>query len=82
MNAEAETDSAEYLVEVFQGDEWSGGTTHPAKVIQMYCVNSQARHCPELGVDEAAILAVRFCIAFLTEQWQKVGMGETLELAL
>lgn len=82
MQAEAESDSVERLVEVFQGDEWSGGTTPPAEMIQMYRVTCQARQCPELEVDEAAILAVRGCISSLTEQWQKVGVGQTLELAL
>ena len=82
MKAEVESDSAERLVEVFQGDEWSGGTTSPAEMLEMYRVTCQARQCPELEVDEAAILAVRSCIASLSEQWQRLGVGATMELAI
>ena len=82
MKAEAESDSVERLVEVFQGDEWSGGTTSPADMLEMYRVTCQARQCPELEVDESAILAVRHSIASLTEQWQRLGVGATMELAL
>ena len=43
MKAEAQSDSVERLVEVFKGDEWSGGTTPAAEMLEMYRITCQAR---------------------------------------
>jgi hypothetical protein len=82
MKSETQSDSVERLVEVFQGDEWSGGTSSGADVIDMYRVTCLARGCPALAIDEAAIQAVRSTIASLSARWQAVPIGGTLRLEL
>ena len=81
MPAEKQSDGVERLVEVFQGDGWSGGAAPAADLIEMYRVTCHARSCPMLDVDEAAIMAVRAVIADLTKRWQAVPVGGALELA-
>lgn len=80
MQAEAQSDAVERLVEVFQGDGWSGGVSPPSDLIAMYRVTCQARSCPMLDVDEAAIAQVRAVIADLTARWTTVPVGGVLEL--
>jgi hypothetical protein len=80
MQAEAQSDAVERLVEVFQGDAWSGGQSPAADLIEMYRVTCQARSCPMLDVDEAAIDHVRAVIAELTGKWSAVPVGGVLEL--
>jgi hypothetical protein len=80
MQAEAQSDAVERLVEVFQGDAWSGGQSPAADLIEMYRVTCQARSCPMLDVDEAAIDDVRAVIADLTGRWAAVPVGGVLEL--
>lgn len=82
MKPEAESDAVERLVEVFQGDEWSGGTSSAADMIDMYRVTCEARECPALQVDEAAIEAVRSTLAELTTRWQAIPVGGALLLEL
>jgi hypothetical protein len=82
MTAEAESDAVERLVEVFQGDEWSGGTTSASDMIAMYRVTCQARGCPQLELDDEAIMSVRASIAELTSRWSAVEVGGSLELHL
>jgi hypothetical protein len=82
MKPEAESDSVERLVEVFQGDEWSGGASSAADMIDMYRVTCLARECPALPLDEAAVLAVRSSISNLSSRWQTVFVGGTLHLEL
>jgi hypothetical protein len=82
MIPEAESDSVERLVEVFQGDEWSGGTSSPSDMIDMYRVTCLARACPALPLDEPAIQAVRSTISDLSSRWQAVPVGGTLQLEL
>ena len=82
MAAEAESDGVERLVEVMQGDGWSGGTTPAAEMIDLYRVTCEARGCPMLPVDQTAIVAVRERIAALTEAWTGVPVGGALELGL
>jgi hypothetical protein len=82
MKSETHSDSVERLVEVFQGDEWSGGTSSAADMIDMYRVTCLARECPALPIDEAAIQAVRSTIASLSARWQTVPIGGTLRLEL
>ena len=82
LQADEDSDSVERLVEVFQGDEWSGGVASPSEMIELYGVTCSARKCGMLPVDEAAILAVRLAIASLTQRWQAVPVGGALELEL
>lgn len=80
MEAEAVSDGVERLVEVMQGDGWSGGTTPAAEMIDLYRVTCEARGCPVLPVSESDIIAVRERIAELTQAWAEVPVGGMLEL--
>jgi hypothetical protein len=71
MQAEAQSDAVERLVEVFQGDAWSGGHSPASDLIDMYRVTCNARSCPLLDVDEAAISEVRDVIADLTDNGRR-----------
>lgn len=82
MAAEAESDGVERLVEVFQGDAWSGGDSTPEDMLALYRVTCEARRCPPLAVTADDILAVRDCIAVLDRRWQALAVGESLELVL
>jgi hypothetical protein len=82
MAPESESDSVERLVEVFQGDEWSGGSSSAAEIIEIYDVTCRARGCPALLIDDSAVLAVRAAIADLTTRWQAVAIGGSLQLEL
>lgn len=81
MQAAVQSDAVERLVEVFQGDAWSGGKSPVSELVAMYRVTCDARSCLMLEVDEAAIAKVRAVIADLTERWAAVPVGGLLELA-
>jgi len=59
MGAESESDGVERLVEVFQGDAWSGGDSSPEDMLALYRVTCQARGCTALPVGPSDIVAVR-----------------------
>lgn len=80
MAAEAESDGVERLVEVIQGDAWSGGASSPAEMIDLYRVTCEARDCPPLPVDAQAIDAVRAEMLTLGEAWSATPIGGTLTL--
>jgi hypothetical protein len=80
MGAEPESDGVERLVEALQGDGWSGGGSHPGEIIDLYRVTCEARGCPMLPVDVAAIDAIRARIAELTREWDAVPVHGMLEL--
>lgn len=80
MDADVESDGVERLVEVFQGDGWSGGTTPPDAMLDLYRVTCDARSCPPLSVDGSTIVAIRARIADLTAQWDAVSVGDSLTL--
>jgi hypothetical protein len=80
MQSEAQSDAVERLVEVFQGDAWSGGQSPASDLIEMYRVTCHARACPMLHVDEGAIAEVRAVIAGLSDKWAAVPVGGVLEL--
>jgi hypothetical protein len=82
MAAEAESDGVERLVEVFQGDAWSGGDSDPADMLDLYRVTCTERACPMLPVTAADLMAVRERIADLDRQWQAVAVGQVLHLTL
>jgi hypothetical protein len=82
MHAEPESDGVERLVEVFQGDAWSGGTSSPTDMLELYQVTCRARQCPPLPVAAEDILAIRSFIVELDQQWQALPVGQALHLAL
>ena len=80
MEAEAESDGVERLVEVFQADGWSGWSSIPADMLDLYEVTCSARQCAPLAIQVEDIEAVRAKILALTEQWQSVPVGKSLAL--
>jgi hypothetical protein len=82
MQAEGPSDSVERLVEVFQGDAWSGADSSASEIIALYRVTCDARDCQPLPLDEISIQAVRAAIAELTRRWLAIPVGGSLELAL
>jgi hypothetical protein len=78
MQAEAESDSVERLVEVVQGDAWSGGDSKLGDMLDLYQVTCRACECPSLPITETDIESIRECIADLTQQWDTVAIGSTL----
>ncbi len=80
MKAEAESDGVERLVEVFQGDGWSGWSSAPADMLDLYQVTCDARQCPPLAVKADDIEAVRQRILELTREWQAVAVGKSMTL--
>lgn len=82
MAAEPESDGVERLVEVIQGDAWSGGATPAGEMIDLYRVTCAARACPPLPLDTASIEAIRAGLRRLTEAWAAVPVMGTLTLRL
>jgi len=78
MQAEADSDSVERLVEVIQGDAWSGGTSKPEDMLDLYLVTCNERKCTCLPITEADIESIRKCFADLSKQWESVAVGSTL----
>jgi hypothetical protein len=82
MASEAESDGVERLVEVIQGDAWSGGASAAGDLLAMYEVTCGARQCPALPISEVDIDAIRDEIAELSSRWAQVEVGQSLELEL
>ncbi|HEY6620224.1 MAG TPA: hypothetical protein VIY68_11795 [Steroidobacteraceae bacterium] len=82
MTQESESDSVERLIEVFQGDEWSGRSSSAREIIEIYQLTCTARQCPALPIDDSAVQAVKATIADLTRRWQKTAVGGSLQLEL
>jgi hypothetical protein len=82
MKAEAESDSVERLVEVFQGDGWSGWNSAPVDMLDLYEVTCKSRQCEPLDVKAADIEAVRQRILELTALWEAVPVGKSLALQM
>ena len=80
MASEPETDGVERLVEVFQADGWSGWSSSPDDMLDLYKTTCSAKQCPPLAIGSADIEAVRGRILELTEQWQAVPVGKSLSL--
>lgn len=80
MEAAAESDAVERLVEVFQADGWSGWCSLPADMLDLYRLTCAARQCPPLRLDTADIDAVREHLLALTGQWQASAIGDRLTL--
>ncbi|GAB1406945.1 hypothetical protein MASR1M8_08640 [Thermomonas brevis] len=81
MAPEPESDSVERLVEIFQGDGWSGGRTSPAEMIDLYHVACTERACKPLAVTAMEIDLVRAEIHRLTETWSHTAAGRSLRLS-
>ena len=82
MQVEAESDGVERLVEVIQGDAWSGGTSPAPEMLDLYRVTCSARACPLLEVDADDIEAIRARMAELDAQWQALAVGQSLRLTM
>lgn len=82
MQAEDQSDAVERLVEVFQGDQWSGGSSPPAEMIALYRVTCEARLCTMLRIDDDAILAIRAEIRRLSDHWRSLAVGQALTLTM
>ncbi len=80
MAPAAESDGVERLVEVIQGDAWSGGDTPAGEMIDLYRVTCDARACPPLAIEAGAIEAIRQRLAELSLAWDAVPVGGTLTL--
>jgi hypothetical protein len=82
MQPDGEGDSVERLVEVIQGDAWSGGTSTATDIIDMYRVTCLARECAPLLLDEESVCSIRNALEDLSKRWQAVPVGGSLQLAL
>jgi len=82
MAPNAESDGVERLVEVFQGDAWSGGATAAAEMLDLYQVTCRERACPPLCVSLEDIEVIRMRIEELDRQWQQLAVGSSLRLAM
>jgi hypothetical protein len=80
MVAEPESDSTERLVEVMQGETWSG-LIPIDQLIDLYRVACAARGCPMLELNADIIADIRGRIADLSNDWQALSTGETMTLA-
>jgi len=82
MAAEPESDGVERLVEVIQGDAWSGGDTSPVDILDCYQVTCLERKCPALPLAADDILAIRRHIRELDAQWQSLAVGQSIDLVI
>ena len=82
MQAEATSDGVERLVEVIQGDAWSGGQSPARDLVELYEVTCAARQCPTLPLGDAEIDAIRAEIARLDAEWQVLPVGQSMTLVL
>jgi hypothetical protein len=80
MAGNTESDGVERLVEVFQGDAWSGGDSAVEDMLDLYQVTCRARSCPALSVTAADMRAIRARIEQLDRQWRALPVGESLVL--
>lgn len=80
MAATPESDGVERLVEVIQADGWSGWTSDPAAMLDLYRVTCEARDCSPVPIAADDLLAVRERILELTSAWQKLSVGDSLTL--
>lgn len=80
MQAEAESDGVERLVEVFQADGWSGWKTPASDMLELYQVTCHARLCPALQLGTADVESVRIELLRLSALWNAVDVGDALTL--
>ncbi len=82
MDYDAESDGVERLVEVLQGDAWSGGATSPQDMLDLYRVTCSARDCPMLPINVDEIMSIRDVFMNLDMQWQALAVGDSMSLRL
>ncbi|MGH9641911.1 MAG: hypothetical protein ACRD3Q_05755, partial [Terriglobales bacterium] len=82
MRGDAESDGVERLVEVIQGDAWSGGNSPTGEMLDLYRVTCEERACPMLDVGKDDIDAIRARFSELTAQWDAVPVGQSLMLRM
>jgi len=82
MTPDPQSDGVERLVEVFQGDAWSGGNATPEDLLDLYRVTCEARECPMLPVRAEDIVAVRAKLLELDAQWQALAIGGSMRLQI
>jgi len=82
MTPEAESDGVERLVEVIQGDAWSGGGSAAADMLDLYRVTCTERACPMLPVTAVDIDAIRARVGELSAQWDALPTGQSLALSM
>lgn len=82
MSPEAESDGVERLVEVIQGDAWSGSASAASDMLDIYRVTCEARECPMLVVGADDVDAIRSRVAELTVQWEALPAGQSLNLII
>jgi hypothetical protein len=82
MEPEPQSDGVERLVEVFQGDAWSGGNASPDEMLELYQVTCVARECLPLPLKAEDIVLVRENIRELDAKWQSLAVGESISLRL
>ena len=80
MKPESESEGVERLVEVFQADGWSGWSSSPTDMLDLYQVTCTARQCEPLALRAEDIDAVRKRILGLAQQWQSIPVGKSLAL--
>ncbi len=80
MQPNAESDAVERLVEVFQADGWSGWTSSPQDMLDLYGVTCKARECTPLAIDASDVEVVRGKLLELSARWQSLAVGESLQL--
>lgn len=74
--------SVERLVEMFQGEGWSGGPMADDDFMALYATTCEERGNTPLPIDGTTIAAIRARIADLTAQWAAVPVGGQLVLEL
>ena len=82
MAPEAESDGVERLVEVIQGDAWSGGGSTAAEMLDLYRVTCTERGCPMLPVHASDIEAIRARFTELSAEWSALPVGGSLTLRM
>jgi hypothetical protein len=82
MVPEAESDGVERLVEVLQGDAWSGGNAPPDEMLDLYRLTCEARECAPLPLTADDIHSIRGRIGELDAEWQALAIGESMRLRL
>jgi hypothetical protein len=80
MAAEPESDGVERLVEVIQGDAWSGSNAAAEDILDLYRITCAARQCPPLPIDDADIAAIRHDMRELDTRWQALAIGQSIEV--
>jgi hypothetical protein len=82
MGSKPESDGVERLVEVFQGDAWSGGDALAVDMLELYQITCAARGCLPLDIGPEDIAAIRRFIQELDAQWQALAIGQSMKLSI